>query len=377
MEAVDNFESYYHYEGDLYVITIDSDWTVAKLRQKIFENLKHLGCNELNGTEYELRIGGESIPGKTKLKNIESHEYHYCKKVDNRNQKVRATVGDASESLKNLSLTSLHSLIRGGVQVVQSSFITWKQPLAFFENTSSLFIRNSYEILYNEIIQSPMPRHVVTGIPGIGKSQFCLYFAWRYLNDNPESSVMIEREYNNVHLISPDADTTILRSNCGTSCPYLIDMGSLQEPSTEIGSFGVVFSSPHPSRFKEWIKNTHLSSRYVMPIWSWQEIYTLNNNACIPIDGLELERRYDIAGGVPRLCLASTPDDFDAQVGNALQTKGKEIAERFFIAGHGMKPDDMSYVLIHLHPDVGDKSTKQDMRTTHLRRIIFGRNCIS
>jgi len=92
-----------------------------------------------------------------------------------------------------------------------------------------------------------------------------------------------------------------------------------------------------------------------MPIWSWQEIHTLNNNASIPIDGAELERRYDIAGGVPRLCLAPTPDDFDSYVGNALQTKGKEIAERFFTAGHGMRPDDILYVLIHLHPDDGDK----------------------
>jgi hypothetical protein len=247
-----------------------------------------------------------------------------------------------------------YSMIFSGEQ--EGDFIYWEKPLVQFKGITRIMVRESYEKIYELILANlriNFKDHLVTGVPGIGKSNFCLYFLWRYIKENPGSPILYESESDHIYSFSPSNSFMTNRMGCtNLQYPYLVDFREECEPSPNIGSFTVVFSSPDPKRYKQMMKDSGRASRYVMPVWTLEELVQLNQIHHIPIE--EITQRFDLIGGVPRQIFSGKLKDIQTEVTNSLSMKGGEIAEHFFEQGFGMRDETISYSLIHLHPDQED-----------------------
>jgi hypothetical protein len=247
-----------------------------------------------------------------------------------------------------------YSMILSGKQ--EGGFICWDEPLAQFKNITRIMVRESYEKIYELIsanVRINFKDHLVTGVPGIGKSNFCLYFLWRYITENPGSPILFESSLNLIYVFSPSNSFMTTRVGC-TNCqyPYLVDFREEREPSPTIGLFTVVFSSPDPKRYKQMMKDSVRASRYVMPVWTLEELVQLNEIHHISLE--EITQRFDLIGGVPRQIFSGKLKDVQTEVTNSLNRKGAEIAEHLFEQGFGLRDETISYSLIHLHPDRED-----------------------
>lgn len=88
-----------------------------------------------------------------------------------------------------------------------------------------------------------------------------------------------------------------------------------------------------------------------MPTWSFTELeLVLANNSSLEVDTDKMLQRYEKVGGVPRLVLQGSDYFFNGKLTNALSLKGQVISEKFFVGGFGNTDDDMSYLLVHMHP---------------------------
>jgi hypothetical protein len=338
----------YEFNDDDFCLEVDENLTVAQLRNRIHTVL------ELNETmrKFDFTHGDIKVPGQTKLKSLDGNiMFHYRRKNDTDINAI------ATLSIDDPFSSFYHDLMLGNV--CPDGFIRWPSPLPVFD-ISSILIRKCYGIIYDSILQSRnvKTRVVVTGVPGIGKSLFALYFAWRYCTENPGKGFLLEKSADEIWVFDPRYPFRVSkRSNAHSfrDMPYLVDLNEKRLPGDCIGCFGVVFSSPCDARFKEWVKNPDISDRYVMETWSISELETVlkNNVTC----DYELERvlekmlqRYEKVGGVPRLVLQGSDDHFNGKLTNALSLKGSGISEKFFVGGLGNKDDDMSYLLVHVHP---------------------------
>lgn len=247
-----------------------------------------------------------------------------------------------------------YDIIKSGV--LSDKFIKWGTliPLAPFTNISSIFVRDSYNDIYNLILQklntNLSRHHVVTGVPGIGKSTFSLYFLWRYLNENPNAPVLCEFNYGIITLLDPQLSQKLSRMDCPLmNYPYLIDFSESSEPLTGLGSFQVVFSSPDESRYKNMMKNLN-SSRYIMPVWTIEELNLLRPSFTTISDDI-VNARYDLVGGIPRHCFAHPEKDVQKMVENKILEKGFDLIHQFMTRGFAFLEKDISHLLIHRHPD--------------------------
>jgi hypothetical protein len=106
----------------------------------------------------------------------------------------------------------------------------------------------------------------------------------------------------------------------------------------------LVFSSPNPKRYKEFMKGS-LSRTYTLPTWSEQELMLVNANI-----GAWYER-FVMCGGVARILFwDGLFDDPMNSVHAALQAKGVAVAEYFFKNGFGNVDPEKSYALLHINP---------------------------
>lgn len=261
----------------------------------------------------------------------------------------------------NKQLSNTYRLIKDGVFNVETNTIEWRDPLALFENKKSLYVRAAYSDIYDSILLSKKTRNVVTGVPGIGKSLFCLYFIWRYVAENTDALFLLEFVKDEIQMFGPNYHQMCTRLQCnGVQIPYFVDIDAMHEPAKNVGSFAVVFSFPHPGRFKQWMKNPDLCDRYVLPTWTLPDLQQLRL-VCFPLtSGETVNYRFRRVGGVPRLVLQGDDCCFEDCLENALARKGAGIAESFFVSGFGMTDEEMSYTLVHIHPDQENYCTRAE-----------------
>jgi hypothetical protein len=354
-------EIYYEFEGDEFLVIAGEEWTVGMLRNKIHEILDLVDATR----HFQFTHGEIQIPAQTKFKNVDSNKmFHYRRKdvkhIPTVTLSEHPSIATDSDDLFNTEMANLslgpssfyNALISGEVV---DGFIRWPSSLPIFDLTS-VMIRECYIAIYDSILQSSQnkTRVVVTGVPGIGKSLFALYFAWRYSVDHSEKGFLFEKSADEIWLFDPRHQFRVFKRSEArgfTDIPYLVDLNEKKLPGEFIGCFGVVFSSPCPDRFKEWAKNPDISERYVMPTWSFTELeLVLANKNGLEVDTDKMLRRYEKVGGVPRLVLQGSDDFFNGKLTNALSLKGQVISEKFFVGGFGNTDDDMSFLLVHIHP---------------------------
>lgn len=365
-EMDDIVDVYYRFEDDESFVSTNLAITVAKLRRLIHNDL---GLPN-SYSEYQLLFGGEIPASQSHVRTVigqsEDGVFLYRKKlhlklISEPLQSLQTVCDDADVDCVQSSFEKMHmsspsqfytALISGSYE---NGYITWSRKLPIF-GVAKIYVRACYIAIYNSIMaEDRKPRNLVTGVPGIGKSYFSLYFAWKYCIDNPRDGFLFEKRVDEIWLFHPNiAFKTLRRADCLQlgNMPYLVDLNEKSLPGENIGLFGVVFSSPCPDRSKEWLKEPNISDRYVMSTWSVEELKkTLADceNTC----GIDLEtmlKRFRKVGGIPRLVLKGTDDFFESKLSNALAKKGPLISQNFFVGGFGTTDDDASYLLVHMHP---------------------------
>ena len=154
-----------------------------------------------------------------------------------------------------------------------------------------IYIRKCYEELYDlstEIMLNSSCTILFTGVPGIGKSMFMIYFLWRHQNDNRftdkrfafeiKSGVYNYYEPTNNNL----ANEYLCAKEVGSPSFHLDDILVVADifdstPPLHHAKWTLIFSSSNPSRYKQFM-NTNDSYEFLVPTWSEQELSVVNPN---------------------------------------------------------------------------------------------------
>ena len=214
--------------------------------------------------------------------------------------------------------------------------------------------RRLYEIITDQMLNDhrPFPVTLFTGVPGIGKSLFLIYFLFMLISDDrfPDKRFAVEFSRGEYDYFEPTDELGIFKRSSRTTdtcpltdIPIFADISDKKQPRTR-GKSLFIFSSPDPRRYHEIIKNSP-SFRYTFPTWSFLELSFID-----PEDKNWLER-FLFFGGVPRNIfwdgLGENPKNkFEA----SLVAKGATIAEYFFKKGFGDIDSQTSYMFLHINP---------------------------
>jgi hypothetical protein len=217
-----------------------------------------------------------------------------------------------------------------------------------------VYVRECYRELYEAAVNSLNPdlsefsATLFTGVPGIGKSLFLVYFIYRFLNDErfPDKRFALEFDRGKYLYFEPtgvegefyfrtvDADKMKI-------CDILLlcDMTAQEEPASRF-LWTFIFSSPSTARYKETIKNDP-NEEFILPTWSALELRFVNGNFN------SWQEKFDKFGGVPRYVFGKKSDK---RMEKAIEMKGGIVAERFFKTGYGMEDSTQSYMIVHINP---------------------------
>lgn len=237
-----------------------------------------------------------------------------------------------------------------------------------------IFVRECYEDLYR-IVSGLMLKGsceygvcLFTGVPGIGKSLFLVYFIYRFQLDYRflDKRFALEFRSGTYTVFMPTTESgnfvcsvipsmTMMRKDLLLLC----DINDATEPSFR-AKWTLIFSSPAPGRYKEVIKNAP-SFKYIMPTWSAEELMFLVE------DNVDSYERFAHFGGVPRHLLSS-----DVRINSyttltkALDDKGGDIINGFFNFSFGIIDSLESYILVHINPpQSGDGGYSYDGATVY------------
>jgi hypothetical protein len=218
---------------------------------------------------------------------------------------------------------------------------------------SKFLIRKCYRDLYTVGIRDLESKSVIafTGVPGIGKSMFLLYFVSQLVLDSQFKNVSFALEFKAKEFVifepieGPNNESTykIIRSKeVSEDVLVFSDIVELVPPSYE-SSKTIAFCSPNPGRLGKQYNQYTYKIKYFVPTWTREELEQLPD---VPDDWLD---KYKIVGGVPRQIL-SDMEPMLQQLEETLSTKGNDIANQVFTKGLGTSDDDQSYALIHINP---------------------------
>lgn len=198
----------------------------------------------------------------------------------------------------------------------------------------------------------PRPTTLFTGVPGIGKSLFMIYFLFMFIVDDRFTDKRFALEFisGEYHYFDPTTDRRVFQRSkeTGDSCqldqvPIFADIEDLSEPRWH-GKWTLIFSSPNPLRYQGKMKSSP-KFRYTLPTWSYLELLFIEPDDKNWID------RFTWFGGVPRnVFWDGVEENPRLKLENTLEAKGGMIDDYFFKYGFGNVDAEKSYMLVHLNP---------------------------
>lgn len=233
-------------------------------------------------------------------------------------------------------------------------------PFSHSTESLRLYVRESYQHIYEIIKESMMaPKEglkiLVTGVPGIGKSMLLLYIIFRFMNDESFSNqpfafhfaldrcVVFRPQGEGIY--SMEEITGGKKTDLNTML-VLIDLMEVSNPQFT-GRYSIIFSSPNPARYKEFMKGLN-SMSLLLPTWSEEELCMISD---------EKEEWYEgfvTFGGVPRLVFGRLTESLKS-VEDSIISVGSDMVKKFMETGHGGLDADISYKLVHINPPVKDR----------------------
>ncbi len=277
-----------------------------------------------------------------------------------------AAVATAVEFVFELTSASVELFSEGAPDPIRGEHLIVKSlPEVFKQRYGPIpeivYVRNCYRTLYNIATDSMVDPSLdfgatlFTGVPGIGKSLFLVYFIYRFLADDRFTDKSFALEFTRgtyVCFLPTGADRQFwCSSQDGTSIHskqflLLCDITEAVEPVSR-AKWTFIFSSPAPNRYKEILKNSP-SQEFTLPTWSELELRFLNDDIAVWYDDFVL------FGGVPRYIFPNPVVGRDPHIlmNKALTEKGGVLVESFFKFGFGMVDWLQSYMLVHINPPV-------------------------
>ena len=249
-----------------------------------------------------------------------------------------------------------------------------------------IYVRESYRRLYEMVADSMLRGSMefgvtlFTGVPGIGKSLFLVYFINRFLLDDrfTDKRFALEFDRGAYECFQPTTATGEFwcSQQDGHYLPskdflLLCDISDAAEPVSR-AKWTLIFSSPAPARYKEILKNAP-NFKFTMPTWSELELLFVNGDIASWYDDFVL------FGGVPRHVVPNPNDltiNSHSQLRAAVAEKGGPIAEAFFKFSFGTVDWLQSYLLVHINPPVsvhGDFQYDGDLVYSFASDAIFQR----
>lgn len=197
-----------------------------------------------------------------------------------------------------------------------------------FELIPYMYIHPSWLILYERIMHNlgvHEKNHIlITGSPGVGKSQFKYYCMWCTISSENCPSFIFQSQPNAAVLYSASSDSDISNPRKGPEdLPFFVDILEQAGPNiylVQISAYTIVFSSPDNSRFKEFMKHRD-SIKYILEPWSEEEVYKAWIPSFNKVPKEKVASQYAIYGGVPRY-LFNHSDQFYVPMKFALGTNG-------------------------------------------------------
>jgi hypothetical protein len=264
-------------------------------------------------------------------------------------------------ALANASVT----MISGGEdQVISGEYLLIKAlPSVLYERfiniPDKIYVRRCYRDLYElaatDMLNLTSKRSVTlfTGVPGIGKSLFLVYFIYRFLSDErfPDKRFALEFDRGEYNMFEPigSAGNTFKKTTLDAKCVHPKDfllLCDIREPTepTSAAKWTLIFSSPDPQRYKEMMKASD-ARQFTMPTWSESELRFLAPDNDGWLDA------FCTFGGVPRHVFPGPRKRDPRDLLNATLTiRGFELASSYFIRGQCAHGDEHSFMLIHMNP---------------------------
>ena len=222
------------------------------------------------------------------------------------------------------------------------------------ELPASIYVRRCYLELYDMVTETMLfgncqqPAFIFTGIPGIGKSMFLIYFLCRYSKDDRFEDKRFAFEvcsgqYD--YYVPSDSDAgqytcySALESRLCPCSKILVVADTIKsEPPRNRAKWTLIFSSPDPLRYKEIMKGRN-SCRLTLPTWSEEELCLVDRNVGSWYD------RFVMCGGVPSIVLwngeLSDPMDYFFRV---FEDNGAIVAGCFFKNSFGNIDFDKEHI---------------------------------
>ena len=228
-----------------------------------------------------------------------------------------------------------------------------------------IFIRQCYKDIYNLVTSQMLdeeeiqPAFLFTGVPGIGKSMFLLYFLCRFLHDDrfPDKRFALEFErgeylYFLPTVVPDNYDLQILQEYDFPIENVLVlsDISLPLEPKTR-GKWILLFCSPNPKRYNGIMKNLpHFN--YILSVWSYDELKSMKKD-----DDESWLPMYAKCGGIARnvLCNPNQYKEIIESLEKKLYFVGHTVVDNFMNRNFGAVNAETSYSLVHFNPPRTDK----------------------
>ena len=203
-----------------------------------------------------------------------------------------------------------YDALASGVLSADGKKLSFTIPESLNDTISEeIYIRDEWVTLYQRIMENKdagFKYAIITGIPGIGKSEFMTYCMWKVaVTGQP---FLLQSDPAIVLIISPGTSSVLDKYFSDVKYPFFVDMAAPNPPhANAVGraSWVGVFSSPDPRRYKELLKKEK-TIKYIMNPWSKLELYDLRDTLSkFNATNDMFDQLYDVYGGVPRHILNS------------------------------------------------------------------------
>ena len=220
------------------------------------------------------------------------------------------------------------------------------------KQTKKILVRESYRALLDAFLVMPWRAHinvhaqVVVGSPGIGKSMYLAYVAYRLLKNDKNVVIVFHNPYHMYRLdrtgCAPtnDLDPVLERE----STWYLVDG---QQPAQV--RCPTVLSASSPDILRRIVKAGGIE--FYMPPWSWDEIQMAQKHIFSDVPDAVVQRRFVRWGGVVRYVLQfARVESTDEKLDNALHDLGPRAAELMRSLRSKGGVNELPHLLFHLIP---------------------------
>ena len=225
---------------------------------------------------------------------------------------------------------------------------------------TKILVRSCFEELYEEItaeMLSPTSKisgvgfvakqtFLVTGVTGVGKTMFMVYFLCRYSRDDRFADKRFAAEFRSTiyNYYSPADEagkynfTDQMDTDLLEDILLVVDMPQIAVPPY-YGKYTLIFGRPNPSRII-------LAYQYTLPTWTESELCLVDPNIGSWYD------RFVLFGGVARIVLGN--GDLLEKLNRTIQIRGVSVATEFLSDGFPFDDSELSYLLIHMNPPRSD-----------------------